>query len=93
VDQQVLRPILHVLGLGKAVGMLPHPVANVLGEPFVELVEALRDDESILAHVSILVNRERLGFPVFNRKVVKSDGLILDSCGIALPGETPFERN
>jgi nucleoid DNA-binding protein len=73
--------------------MPPDPVADVFGKSLVELIEVLRDDEPVVPDVVPVNNRERVGFPVLNRKIDEIDWLILNWDGIALHGETPFRKD
>ena len=51
VDEQVLRPVLHILLRGGPIHVPVDPVADVLGKPLVEFVEVLRDDEPVVPDV------------------------------------------
>jgi len=64
-----------------------------LGELLVEFIEVPRDDESILAHISALTNRERVSSPLFNRQIGESGRLFCDCDSIALHGDTPFRKD
>jgi hypothetical protein len=71
--------------------VLSDPVWDVVGEPLVELVEVLRDDESVVPDISAISDREGVRFvgPISNRKIGKLERLIVETCGIALHGDTP----
>ena len=80
MDQQVLRPILHVLRRSRPVRVPAHPVADVFGKPLVELREVLRDDEPVAPDVPTIFDRERIRLvrPLFHRKTGKTNGLVSD---------------
>jgi hypothetical protein len=86
VDEQVLRPVLHILFRRRPIHMPVDPIADVLRKPLVELVEVLWDDEPVVPNVPPVNNRERVGFAVFNRKIGEINSLILNCGGIALHG-------
>lgn|SRR5271156_1174557 len=73
--------------------MPPDPVADVFGKSLVELIKVLRHDEPVVADVPPVNNRERVGLPVFNRKIDEIDRLILNWDGIAMHGEAPFRKD
>jgi hypothetical protein len=73
--------------------MLPDPIADILWEPLMELIEVLGHDESILPDITAIGDPERLGVALFHRKTGKSDRLIFGLRSIAKHGHTSFERN
>jgi hypothetical protein len=91
VDHEVLRPVLQILLRDKPVGVFSDPVWDVVGKPSLELVEVLRDDESVVPDVSAISDREGVGFvgPISKRQIGKIERLIVETCGIALHGDTP----
>jgi nucleoid DNA-binding protein len=93
VDEKVLRPVLPVLLWHRPVRVPVDPVADVLGKPFVEFVEVLWHDEPIVPDVVPVCNRERIGLPVFTRKIGRINSLIFDCGGIALHGDTSFRKD
>ena len=78
VDYEVLRPVLQILLQGKPVGVPLHPVWDVVWKPLVELVEILRDHESVVPDVAAIDQRERVSFVrlFFNRQIQGESGLI-----------------
>src|ERR1700686_4811574 len=69
------------------------PVAHVLGESLVKLLEIFRHHEPIVPDALPVNNRERVGLSVFSRKTGKLYILILDFGGIALHGDTSFRKD
>jgi nucleoid DNA-binding protein len=93
MDQQVLRPVLQIFGPGEAIRVLPDPFSDVLGKPLVELVEVLRNDESVMPDVVPINNSERVGRPVFHRNTCEIHGLILNCSAIAPHGDISFGKD
>jgi nucleoid DNA-binding protein len=91
VDQQVLCPVLKILRLCGPFRVLPDPVANVMREPPVELVEVPRDHESILADVAAVADREQFGLPFFNRKIDGNDAWF-SAVAVLLSMDTPLSK-
>jgi nucleoid DNA-binding protein len=93
VNEEVLRPVFQVLLGHRAVSVPVDPVADVLGKPFVEFIEVLGNDESVVSNIPPVSDCERIGFAVFDRNICEIDRLVFNCGGIALHGTLPFERN
>jgi hypothetical protein len=92
VNEKVLSPVFQILRLGRPIRVLSDPLADVLGKPLVELIEVPWNDEPVVPYVVPVNDCERLGSPVFNRKIGEIDRLILNCGGIALHGDISLER-
>jgi nucleoid DNA-binding protein len=75
--------------------VLADPIADVIGESLVELLEVSGDDEPVVSDIATIPDREGIGLArlLFNRKIGKINGLIFNFYSIALHGDLSFERN
>jgi nucleoid DNA-binding protein len=71
------------------------PVADVVGEPLVELVKVLWNHEPVVSNVPTVSDREGIDSVrlIFHRNSYKIDGLIPICFGIALHGDTSFRKD
>jgi nucleoid DNA-binding protein len=71
--------------------VLADPIADVIWESLVKLLEVLWNNKAIASDVSAIADCERIA--LFNRKIGEIKGSISRFRGIALHGELSFERN